>query len=228
MKLQIFVWLAILAYSHGSPSEMIQIDNGLNRGDWGPPDLCPNASWATSFEIKYAALGHIDDTALTGIRIYCQSSDGTLVGSAISEEATYGDWLDLRSCNAGEFFDAMRANVVPEQGDFGDDLGMDNLQMSCSDGVILDGLYGTPALTLEEESLKLAREHIVFEGKETEAVHVIINEKESTKDAGEWGSWAFCTTGLRICGIETRVERDTTLTDDAGVVDLIMYCCSTA
>ena len=53
--------------------------------------------------------------------------------------------LGMRSCPLGEFLMGVRANVVPDQGTLGDDLGMDNLQMRCSKGNVLDGLYGTPA-----------------------------------------------------------------------------------
>lgn len=38
----------------------------------------------------------------------------------------------------------MKANIVPDMGVLGDDLGMDNLQMQCTGGTVLDGLYGTP------------------------------------------------------------------------------------
>lgn len=48
----------------------------------------------------------------------------------------------MRTCAADQALTGMRANVVPDMGTFGDDLGMDNLQMICSDGQYLDGLYG--------------------------------------------------------------------------------------
>ncbi|KAK7073139.1 hypothetical protein SK128_005178 [Halocaridina rubra] len=230
MKISVIVLFAFLGSSYAAQEnreivESIRLDNGLNRGSWGPTDICPDGSWVTSMEIKYAPLGAIDDTALTGIKLYCQNADGSLAGTVMSSEADYGTWRGVRACNSGIFLYGMRGNVVPEQGGFDDDLGMDNLHMACTDGVILDGYDGVPMTKEEGEGgLNLTREKVVIKGREIEAVHVALNNEG--RDAGDWSTWAYCSTGNRICGLETRVERDTTLTDDAGVVDVTMYCCS--
>lgn len=46
------------------------------------------------------------------------------------------------------------------------------------------------------------------------------------RDLGEWGSWASCTSGNKICGLQVRLEDDHIADDDAGVSDVIMYCCN--
>lgn len=204
-------------------SESISLDNGLHRGDWGPTDLCPDGSWASSFEIKYADLGYVDDTALNAIRLNCQDNSGLLTATVTSTEGKWGEWRGTKSCKVGQFFVAMRGNVVPDQGTFHDDLGLDNMQLQCSDGVILDGLHDVPSEG--DQDLNITQEKVIIDGRPMEAVHFTLT-KGKAGDHGDWSSWATCSTGLRICGLETRVEHESTVSDDAGATDVTMFCCT--
>lgn len=56
----------------------------------------------------------------------------------------------MRTCTLGHHLVGLQGNVVDPQGNFGDDLGVDNLRMECDDGDILDGLYGVPNAQVSE------------------------------------------------------------------------------
>uniref|UniRef100_A0A0P4VUB1 Uncharacterized protein n=1 Tax=Scylla olivacea TaxID=85551 RepID=A0A0P4VUB1_SCYOL len=140
----------------------------------------------------YSGLGYVDDTSVNAIRLYCQTSEGSLTDLITSSEGTYGQWKGMRPCGAGEFMTGVRGNVVPDMGPLGDDLGVDNLQMSCSGGEVLDGLYGTPHKV--GQSSVVAREITEVGGREMEAVHLKIPR------AGEQ-------TGVEIVSRESR-KRD--------------------
>ncbi|XP_042217547.1 vitelline membrane outer layer protein 1 homolog isoform X2 [Homarus americanus] len=217
--------LSLLALGSGAPGvkevvESLKVDNGLGRGKWGSVDLCPSGSYVFAFEIKFEPAGHVDETAMNGIKMYCKDVTGTLTGYTISSEGVEGEWQGLRSCNKGEYLQSLRGNVMPEQGTFHDDLGMYNFQMNCSDGQTLDGLndtYHPPA----QEKNEIKREILTVDGREMEAIFL------TTKitDDGVWSSWASCTGNNRICGHQSRVQTNS-IADDAGLCDVIMFCCS--
>ncbi|KAK3848779.1 hypothetical protein Pcinc_044444 [Petrolisthes cinctipes] len=200
----------------------IPTTNGLNRGDWGNIDLCPSGSYAFGLEIKYSGLGFVDDTSVNAIMLYCKSLTGSLTGTIISSEGEYGQWQGLRSCPTNKYLNGMRANVVPDQGTFGDDLGVDNIQMTCNDSTILDGLNGA-----KESNAKQVEVHHEEQipDRVVEFLHLKIDGKPSARDYGEWGSWGSCSSGNLVCGLQTRFERESTITDDAAITDVIMFCC---
>merc|ERR1712002_135496 len=229
MRAQYIIFIALVAFGHSVTesrqiTEPIQLDNGLSRGSWGPPDLCADDSLAVGFELKYEDLGHLDDTGVNAIRLYCEKPSGELTNIVSSVEGLWGNWKGIRNCKKGEYLVGMRGNVVKEQGMFGDDMGLDNLQMKCSDNTTLDGLHHEPLP--EHKDLSLDRERVIRNGQEMEAVHVVINHEERTGDHGDWGSWTECSSGLKICGIEIRLEHTSPVDDDAGVTDAIMFCCT--
>ncbi|XP_045594035.1 vitelline membrane outer layer protein 1-like [Procambarus clarkii] len=224
--------LSLLSQVRGAPNvldvtQTLTLENGLDRGTWGNVDLCPLGSFAFAFEIKFAELGHLDDTALTGIRLYCGDFNGSPTGTVSSSEATYGEWQGPRQCASGKYLKSMRGQVVPEQGEFGDDLGLYDAQMSCSDGQVLDGLELSARLPLKSNKQQQLR--VTEDGRVVEVVHLKTGLREGRVKLvgdGVWSLWAECSGTSRICGLQTRVEPDETFTDDAGVCDLIMFCCS--
>ncbi|XP_068230528.1 vitelline membrane outer layer protein 1 homolog [Palaemon carinicauda] len=226
------VWflLTVVASAHGelkNPVENLYLSNGLDRGDWGPTDLCIQNSWASTFEVKYSKEGHIDNTGVNAVRLYCQDKDGALTGTVTSGEGSYGEWEGIRACKSGQYMVGMRADVMPYQGTFGDDEGIVNLEMRCSDGTVLNGRFTSEEAKAQERSennLEVAREKVVIDGHEMEAVHV--KATIQSDKSGAYGLWASCTGTNRICGIQTQVEAETTFTDDAGMCDLIMFCCA--
>ncbi|KAK4309577.1 hypothetical protein Pmani_018800 [Petrolisthes manimaculis] len=223
--------LFALAWAAPNPhqlAESINIDNGLDRGDWGNIDMCPTGDFAFAFEIKYSGVGFVDDTSVNAIRMYCRNGAGDLTGTTLSTEGQYGQWQGMRTCGSGKSLTGMRANVVPDMGTFGDDLGMDNLQMICEDGHVMDGLYGASNSTTPHPKYKgpvVTREMMEVEGRQVEAVRTKIAISAQIRDYGEWGMWGKCSPGNKICGHESRVEPESTLSDDAGLVDVIMFCC---
>ncbi|CAL4078093.1 unnamed protein product [Meganyctiphanes norvegica] len=174
-------------------AEEITTDNGLDRGDWGDLDSCPMGTYVFAFELKYAPIGALDDEAATGVRMYCRSDSTTLDGTLTSEEGKYGYFRDMKSCAVGSYFKGFRLNVVEEQGNFRDDMGVDNVQVICEDDTILDGMN---------------------------------DASEKTADYGDWGTWAYCSAGQRVCGLQTRIEPEQVTGDDAGMVDMKLDCCA--
>ncbi|XP_071518501.1 vitelline membrane outer layer protein 1 homolog [Panulirus ornatus] len=204
--------------------ENINLDNGLPRGEWGRIDLCPEGSFAFAFEIKYSGVGFLDDTSVNAIRLYCEDRSGTLTGYTISSEGNYGQWRGMRSCGGtGDLLVGMMANVVPDLGTFGDDLGMDNLRMECSNGTVLDGINGDPSR--HKEPL-ITRSMVALGEREVEAVHLKIEKSALARDYGDWGSWARCSPNNRICGHQSRLEPEHVIDDDAGITDVVMFCCN--
>ncbi|XP_066976709.1 vitelline membrane outer layer protein 1 homolog [Macrobrachium rosenbergii] len=228
MRTRVLLLFTVLAYGSGEetiPVEEIYLNNGLDRGDWGPTDLCAQNSWVSAFEVKYSEEGHIDNTGLNAVRLYCQDKDGALVGSVISSEGSYGEWKGIRSCPAGQYMVAMRGDVMPYQGTFGDDEGLVNLEMKCSNGTVLNGRFTSgEEQERPEDNLEVAREKVVIGGREMEAVHI----KATLQNAktGEYSLWAACSGTNRICGLASEVEHETTFTDDAGLCNIVMYCCT--
>nr|ACK44247.1 vitelline membrane outer layer 1-like protein [Scylla paramamosain] len=203
--------------------ESLTLDNGLSRGTWGPIELCTDGSYVFAFEIKYSGVGYLDDTSVNAIRLYCQTAEGALTNIIISAEGSFGQWQGMRSCPLGEYMTGVRANVVPDQGTLGDDLGMDNLQMRCSGGQVLDGLYGTP--NKKGKSPVVAREMTKIEGREVEAVYMKLQRSAHTRDYGDWGTWRACS-AAKVCGLQVRLEDNHPLDDDAGVTDAVIFCCT--
>ncbi|KAK8396507.1 hypothetical protein O3P69_005509 [Scylla paramamosain] len=208
--------------------ETLHLDNGLNKGEWGPIAICSPNAYVFAFEIKYSGLGYVDDTSVNAIKLYCQTSEGSLTDLITSSEGTYGQWRGMRPCGAGEFLTGVRGNVVPDMGPLGDDLGVDNLQMRCSGGEVLDGLHGTPQKV--GQSSVVAREITEVGGREMEAVHLKIpragEQTAHARDYGDWGTWQACSVGNKICGLQVRLQNNHPLEDDAGVTDVNMFCCS--
>ncbi|KAK8396509.1 hypothetical protein O3P69_005510 [Scylla paramamosain] len=189
--------------------ESLTLDNGLSRGTWGPIELCTDGSYVFAFEIKYSGVGYLDDTSVNAIRLYCQTAEGALTNIIISAEGSFGQWQGMRSC--------------PLWGRLGDDLGMDNLQMRCSGGNVLDGLYGTP--NKKGKSPVVAREMTKIEGREVEAVYMKLQRSAHTRDYGDWGTWRACS-AAKVCGLQVRLEDNHPLDDDAGVTDAVIFCCT--
>nr|QPO25078.1 vitelline membrane outer layer protein [Callinectes arcuatus]UST29541.1 vitelline membrane outer layer 1 [Callinectes toxotes] len=204
-------------------AESLNLDNGLDRGKWGPIEVCSDGSYAFAFEIKYSGLGYLDDTSVNAIRMYCQTPEGALSNILISAEGSFGQWQGMRSCPIGEHMTSVRANVVPDQGTLGDDLGMDNLEMKCSGGKVLDGLYGEPHVG--GKSPVVAREMTNIDGREMEAVFMYFQRSAHTRDYGDWGTWRACTSG-KVCGLQVRLEDNHPLEDDAGITDAVIFCCT--
>ncbi|XP_047473549.1 uncharacterized protein LOC125028199 isoform X3 [Penaeus chinensis] len=157
--------LASLARAAPEPlevSESLSLDNGLNRGDWGPIELCQTRSFAYGFQIKYQDLGFVDDTAANGLKLYCRDGLGATTGYITSLVGNHGTWRNILQCPSSAYVEGVRAYVLPDQGSMHDDLGVDNVQLWCSEGTILDGknwLTARAAAAPADELLARAEEH---------------------------------------------------------------------
>ncbi|XP_047473550.1 vitelline membrane outer layer protein 1 homolog isoform X4 [Penaeus chinensis] len=229
--------LASLARAAPEPlevSESLSLDNGLNRGDWGPIELCQTRSFAYGFQIKYQDLGFVDDTAANGLKLYCRDGLGATTGYITSLVGNHGTWRNILQCPSSAYVEGVRAYVLPDQGSMHDDLGVDNVQLWCSEGTILDGknwltarAAAAPAdeLLARAENLEIERERITVDEREVEAVYLKSGYKGTPRIDGVWSLWAYCSSGNYVCGLETRVEKESTFTDDAGLSDFVLYCC---
>ncbi|KAK3856844.1 hypothetical protein Pcinc_036874 [Petrolisthes cinctipes] len=116
--------------------------NGLDFGDWGPYEQCPSGTYVHAFQIRVEEpLGLLgDDTALNGIRLYCQSpnSAALVTASITSSVQCWGTWREVQWCGAGEFLVGMALRVEEYQG-MADDTAATDLVMLCDGGTSLEG-----------------------------------------------------------------------------------------
>ena len=83
---------------------MIQPESDSSWGDWGMEDFCPEGSFAKGFQLKVESDcgAFCDDTALNGIKLFCESSSGTDMGEVRSSIGLYGDWQTPILCHGME------------------------------------------------------------------------------------------------------------------------------
>ncbi|XP_042891485.1 vitelline membrane outer layer protein 1 homolog [Penaeus japonicus] len=221
----------------------IQAENGLWRGEWGFEDYCTSGGgqnstgernvFVGSFEFKYETTDHIDNTAGNSVKLYCSDDSGHILDYVTSTEGNYGTWQGIRACAKGHYVTGFRLRVLEYQGTFGDDWGVDNIQVECDDGTVLDGLDGVPATAQESQEKRgeFQKDVIVVDGKEVEIVQVQVplpgrrpSPAGEARMHGEWGSWARCPSGYAVMGLMTMVEQGHPFEDDAGLCNLTMYC----
>lgn len=107
-------------------------------GDWGDVDMCPNGTFATTFALKVMdeTSWVEDDSALNGVKLYCQSQDGKRTGEASSSVGHHGSWKDPLTCAHG-FLTGFRFRSSSDI--VGDDVMGTNMDGTCQGGQILDG-----------------------------------------------------------------------------------------
>ncbi|XP_044297747.1 vitelline membrane outer layer protein 1-like [Varanus komodoensis] len=111
----------------------ITVPNGGRWGTWGPVQFCPRPrGYAHGFSLKIQTfLGpgtRFDDTAMNGIRLYCEN--GAVIESAV---APWGLWTKPKFCHKG--YGPLRAfsmRVEPDQGS-GDDTAVNDVQFICGE-----------------------------------------------------------------------------------------------
>ncbi|KAK7073137.1 hypothetical protein SK128_005176 [Halocaridina rubra] len=206
--------------------EELVTSNGLVRGLWGNPEQCSQGH-TFAIDFKYEQPGQLDDTAGNSVQMLCHLGDGQLVDSITSFEGKYGDWQGIRTCPNKTNIVGFRARVLQEQGTFGDDHGVDNVQVRCADGTVLDGMDGViPAVkgqdNVQEDDDNVISKWIDINGQRVQVLQIRSSHKGS-KINGEWSNWATCSSGS-VAAIRTRVEEGDPLQDDAGLCDISMYC----
>ncbi|XP_055674138.1 vitelline membrane outer layer protein 1 homolog [Falco peregrinus] len=145
LPLCLCLWVALVALVKGWDTEvsttLISVDNGGPWGEWGDIEFCPRGTYATGFQLKVEAPRGFfgDDTGLNGVRLIC--NNGTEM--VTSSEGPRGTWSDLVSCSRRHRLVSFRLRVEPPRG-LWDDTAANNLDATCSDGVVLEG-EGGPA-----------------------------------------------------------------------------------
>merc|ERR1712002_821056 len=217
-------WLSIsLAFGW----EELYVNNGLDRGEWGDVEKCMDGTSTFAFDFKFEETGKLDNTCGNGVMMLCHDGDGQMSGHITSTEGNFGEWLGTRNCPLGANITGFRLRVLPNQGTWGDDQGVDNIQMQCSDGTILDGIQGIISPEeQDQESQKVnndeVHEKVYVNGEEIDIVYAeTLSGDENIY--GDWGDWALCSSGS-VMGIMTQVEQGHPLEDDAGLCNVVMYC----
>ncbi|XP_050686032.1 uncharacterized protein LOC126980329 isoform X2 [Eriocheir sinensis] len=219
-----------------SYDEAIYVENGMPwRGQYGYIDYCQpdsvrNHTFAYALEFKYDDLDDLDFIGGDSVKLYCRDDAGDTTGYITSLQGTHGEWQGIRSCPENEYFIGFRLRVYPEQGTFGDDFAVDNIQLACSDGTVVDGLDGvTPPPPYlgnprdEEDDTAVHRAWVKMIGHRLEAVS--LHAGPDARLNGNWGAWAYCSQGLYVMAIRTVVDEGS-VGDDAGLTDVILYCSS--
>ncbi|XP_070607627.1 vitelline membrane outer layer protein 1-like [Erythrolamprus reginae] len=115
----------------------IKVENGGAWGYWGRKEFCPRGH-ASGFVLKIEPYQggnvHADDTALNGIRLFCE--DKKFISSHIGK---WGGWSDIKYCSAHSKLVAFSLRVERPQGPSLDDTAATNIQFKCSNNEILVG-----------------------------------------------------------------------------------------
>ncbi|XP_062861110.1 vitelline membrane outer layer protein 1 homolog [Trichomycterus rosablanca] len=110
---------------------IISVDNGQKWGLWGPPEMCPQGTYATGFQLKVeAALGKGDDTALNGIALQCTNSSKPKPVMISSTAGSWGYWGKKFSCPDG-VLKAFSLRVEADQV-LGDNTAVNNIRFLCT------------------------------------------------------------------------------------------------
>ncbi|KAM5171718.1 vitelline membrane outer layer protein 1 homolog [Mantella aurantiaca] len=143
MRTMLLSGIVALTLFHTALASEIRVTNGGPWGDWEWPDNCPTGSVATGFDLKVEnPQGGGDDTALNGIRLYCDKTDEKRsLATITSQTGAWGKWLASQFCPSG-FLISFSLKVEPPQGS-GDDTAANNIMFLCSDGTILKGDGGS-------------------------------------------------------------------------------------
>ncbi|KAK8385983.1 hypothetical protein O3P69_010615 [Scylla paramamosain] len=175
-------------------TKTLTLSNGLDWGNMGPLEYCPEGSWAAYMQGKFEEYSFLetDETAFNALRLYCITHEEALTGFIVSTEGEKGEWQEMRSCH-DSFLTSMRARVLPPQGALADDVAVQNMQLECN--------YGQEILT-------------------------VIDGAYAKIPLGNWGEWSACPKDSAICGIQTRYNKPTIAVDDAGVSDMLLFCCA--
>ncbi|XP_074427467.1 vitelline membrane outer layer protein 1 homolog [Larus michahellis] len=138
-------WVALVAlvapvwgWSGDATTTVISVDNGGPWGDWGDPEFCPKGTYANGFQLKVEPRKGFfgDDTGLNGVRLFCGGR-----GTVTSSEGPRGAWSLPMTCDPGHHVVAFRLRVEPPRG-LWDDTAANNMDVTCSDGSVLEGLGG--------------------------------------------------------------------------------------
>ena len=82
----------------------IQPESGSSWGDWVVEEFCPEGSFAKGVQLKVESKcgAFCDDTAINGIKLFCESSSGTDMEEVRSSVGLYGDWQTPLLCHGEE------------------------------------------------------------------------------------------------------------------------------
>ncbi|XP_025029497.1 vitelline membrane outer layer protein 1-like, partial [Python bivittatus] len=148
ISIVVFLILSCCLRGEGAPHyvSVISVENGGPWGYWGKKEFCSHGH-ASGFVLKVepyqGGTRHEDDTALNGIRLFCD--DHKFISSTVGK---WGAWSAIKYCNQGSKLVAFSLRVEGPQG-LSDDTAANNIKFMCSNREILEsnslewGKYGS-------------------------------------------------------------------------------------
>ncbi|XP_072255400.1 vitelline membrane outer layer protein 1 homolog isoform X2 [Pyxicephalus adspersus] len=119
-------------------ADIITVNNGGSRGDWGFMDYCPDRTLATGFILKVQKRRGwlLDDTALNAIGLFCTKNNSqNVIKQITSTVGDFGSWRSSFFCQSG-FLKRFSLRVDQRRGD---NTAANNIMFTCSNSNILKG-----------------------------------------------------------------------------------------
>uniref|UniRef100_A0A8C5Q3A6 Vitelline membrane outer layer protein 1 n=1 Tax=Leptobrachium leishanense TaxID=445787 RepID=A0A8C5Q3A6_9ANUR len=134
-----FLLLSSISIAIGGPT-FISVSNGARWGRWGDIARCPPGTVSKGFALKIEGKQWSgDDTAVNGIRLYCQPRDANAPQTIITpSQGLWGSWTFPFFCSSG-YLVSFSMKVEPPQGS-GDDTAVNNFKFRCSNGQEIEGV----------------------------------------------------------------------------------------
>ncbi|KAM3837613.1 vitelline membrane outer layer protein 1-like [Vipera latastei] len=139
-SISIWIFLILLYWPWDSETRkyeaILKVPNGGRWGTWGEIILCPTGhvnGFALKVEPYQGGRNHEDDTALNGIRLFC--NDKKFISSVVGR---WGAWSDIKYCRGHSKLVAFSLRVERPRGP-SDDTAANNIQFKCSNNEILVG-----------------------------------------------------------------------------------------
>ncbi|KAK7063230.1 hypothetical protein SK128_005239 [Halocaridina rubra] len=174
----------------------LTLSTGLDFGDWGEEEYCPDGSFAVDLEVMFQDyfITHLDETAINAVKLYCSTLEGIHNGYITSTVGENGEWQGMRPCPNG-LMTGTRGQVLDEQGLLGDDVAVQNVEMQCN--------YG-----------------------ESKVTGVLPTSRDVKINEGDWSEWGQCEQDSAVCGIKIRYEKPSLVADTTAISNIMMYCCA--
>jgi hypothetical protein len=171
-------------------------------GFWGSGAECPESTYVTGARLKIQPKRlHHDNTGLNRVGLRC--SDGS---EASSIEGPDGEWTKWADCPRGQRIYAIRvrSHTVSLGRDYS---GINGMEFVCR------------ATSMSDFT------RLRFGDGLVEKDGVVVAPGPVAKGGG-WSPEKKCGLNEAVCGLQANVDRENSLGDEKGIVDLRVFCCS--